>query len=292
MVTTKGENGRLVMVAELPDTRMVIPERIADLLNSLMKSSGKDPADLIENAYQASVVNWKAWVLMNPFSVLSYNIRNMTGDAEVMFTAAPGSLKLIPKATRDIFMGLTNTTKGAYITPELAAFIDLGGLTQTQQVAAHLGGPAIARSLKRVMPPSDETIGNKALGHAVASPGAYGQLARTLTDHRELIGRYAAFLHFREMIEKNGGNPTHYAGSIKAEIDAIQGTDEKAIKMANEPDVHKELLQDLPAHKDFVKKAIELSKLDDATLDKMSFTEKLNKERTTRDATPHGAQCL
>jgi len=67
--------------------QMFLPNEIIEQLNKMEKdyeSRIKDP-DPIDGLLKGATQNWKRWILLNPFNVLTYNINNFSGDADIVF---------------------------------------------------------------------------------------------------------------------------------------------------------------------------------------------------------------
>ena len=164
---------------------------------------------------------WKVWQLISPNRYIKYNLRNLTGDADHLLAGNPGAFKKVSQAIKELY-DITFADRST--TPALKKWIELGGmqtLLQVQEISdvnqlkmlRHLGAGA----------KNKPNIINK-----------YWSAARTTTDFREAILRYACFLDYYEQIVEGEGTPKNYGASIPEEVNSIKDYWEKAFKLSNE----------------------------------------------------------
>src|SRR3546814_4543363 len=89
-----------VMAVGGPKYQMVIPQEMADTLNSF----GDTQAEGLFDAMLATpLAMWKRWVLINPRRVLKYNLNNLSGDMDAVIAGNPRALKKLPQAIRELW---------------------------------------------------------------------------------------------------------------------------------------------------------------------------------------------
>lgn len=94
------ESARSLLVVGGPKYQMVLPEGVADTLNSIRD----DHADGMFDALAAVPLSlWKRWVLINPRRVLKYNLNNLSGDLDGVIAGNPRALKKLPRAIKELY---------------------------------------------------------------------------------------------------------------------------------------------------------------------------------------------
>lgn len=209
-----------VLVIGRKHSEMVIPEDLAETLNSYLDSQKKG---IVGRFFRAMMTGWKAYQLVSPFRFSKYNLRNMTGDAEAIFvggqTFSTGR-QMFTQAGVDIMKKLLGKKPSA----EYAEWVDRGGLESnftTQEMADILRSP----EFKNV---TGTTGAVKLFARKV------WKLPRTLTDAREQWMRYASYLAFLKKLESGTFKKTDYAASIPEEIDNLRDNRDKAFALSND----------------------------------------------------------
>jgi hypothetical protein len=195
-----------------------LPEKIANTLNEALIR--KPVATWAKVLLKSPMRMWKAWQLISPFRILKYNVRNMTGDAEAVFLGSPGVFKWAPKAVGDLWRW---KTKGN-ISKDMQDWIDRGGQEATLQAQEFY--EILERPEFKTMMTTEGKI--KQLLTTTA------RLPRAATDFREMILRYAAYLKFKNELDKNNGKPKDYVASLKEEVDVLKDNGDKAFMMSND----------------------------------------------------------
>ena len=206
----------------------VIPSALAKTLNDMGKST---PAGLLGTASRKAMSAFKSWVLFSPVGgrVFKYNWRNFFGDLEAVLQGNPEALMYLRKAFNEL--------KKLYIDGGEAT----GMLAQFQK----RGGALTAESREELLHNWEDLqdFANLLADKKHVSPlkmtldmfKGYMKMAGKLTEFREAILRYAAFLAYSNMLQENNGNPAFYGMSKPDEVNALKDDIyDMAFKMANE----------------------------------------------------------
>lgn len=201
----------------------VIKQEIADTLEDMFKNQ---PSNVLADITQKIQSTWKGWVLTgNPKSVIKYNIRNFSGDLDPIITGNPSTLTKIPKASTELWDAMKNKK----VSLSLQDFIDRGGFQNTlyaQEVSQ-------VNSLK----PFERFKDKKLIDYAkipLKPIKKYQEIVKDVTNYRELVGRYAAYLDYKDQIYKNGGKPKNYGASKPDVINGLKSVEDKAYKLSND----------------------------------------------------------
>lgn len=199
----------------------VIPEALAKTLD------GMNPTTPARSKLNARLLNlWKQYVLLNPRRMIKYNLRNLSGDAEMAFVGNPSTFKEVIPATRELHQ-IYRTTRA----PEgdLADWIQRGGQQGLLQ-AQEMGNVDQLGTFLRL---ADKT---SSLGERAVGPiKKYWTHARLATDFREGILRYAAYKDYlRQITESPKGEPKNWGASIREEVMALKNPKDRAYKLSNE----------------------------------------------------------
>jgi hypothetical protein len=201
----------------------IIPEALAKTLDNI-GSKRVDPARKTLNARLLNL--WKQYVLLNPKRLVKYNLRNLSGDAEMLFVGNPSAFKEVPSAVKELYQ--THKTSRA---PEgdLADWVQRGGqqgLLQAQEMG-QLDQLAAFIRLSEKKPGLKTSI--------TGLPRKYWEGARLSTDFREGILRYAAYKDYLKQVMSNPeGKPKNFGASIPEEVMAIKDLKDRAYKLSNE----------------------------------------------------------
>lgn len=209
-----------VLVIGRKHSEMVIPEDLAETLNSYLDSQKKG---IVGRFFRTLMTGWKAYQLVSPFRVIKYNIRNMTGDAEAVFvggqTLATGR-EMFSQAGVDIIRKLL----GKETSSEYAEWVDRGGIESNftaQEIAEILEDPEFRHVTGR--------------GSAVKLfAKKVWKLPRKLTDAREQWMRYASYLAYLKKLESGNFTRGDYAASIPQEVDNLRDNRDKAFVLSND----------------------------------------------------------
>ena len=205
-----------------------IPQKLADTLN---KFGVKQPQGTFGKIMRKIMNGFKAYVLLNPFKgrVFLYNLRNLLGDFEAVLQGNPSALKYFKQAYQELYKV---QFKGGVPTGMLAEFVKRGGGLTTE----------LSTELKnwKDLPEFEQLYEAKKRGinpikYLWDSLKGYVRIAGTITNYRESILRYAAFLAYYNQIMGNDGKPLWYGMSKPKEVDALKDSAyDMAFKLANE----------------------------------------------------------
>lgn len=167
---------------------------------------------------------WKRWILqINPFKVIKYNLRNVTGDLDGLLpTAGAGTLKFTTRASKEAWEAI----RYGRFTKEMLEFYDRGGLQSNFYVQE------IADVNKHKI--FDRFRQKSILDKVADVPKSYVEFVSNLGQARETVLRYAAYLYYKETIKKNGGKVNYYGASKKAIIDGLKSVEDKAFQLSND----------------------------------------------------------
>ena len=199
--------------------QFVVKQEVADTLSELYKM--KDP-NWITAAARTLTTKWKQWVLMNPRRAFKYNLQNFFGDFDAVLAGEP---KILAKFARAFGELVDVMYKGKPMPTEMREFFERGGLT-AQMTVNELPELRRLEVFSRLLGQGEQTKLKLNLWRR------YWSAIGTFTTFRESIFRYAAYLHYREVLS-SGGKPG-YGASIKSEIDALPSGEDKAAKLATE----------------------------------------------------------
>lgn len=190
-----------------------IPTEIANKLEELYNTKDRT---IVSTASEKLLNNWKHWVLtINPLTVVKYNLRNITGDLDAAMLE-PGIIKYFGRATRELYAAMHS----GKFTKDLKEWRDKGGfedLTIPQEIAK-IGE---LDHFKRF-------TNKKSLPNPFKS---YTNTTSNVSNLRESILRYAAYLHFKEVYSK--GKVTY--GASKPElIKGLKTVEDKAYKASKD----------------------------------------------------------
>lgn len=210
--------------------QLVLPREVVETMKQFMQPSQGVQA-MSDKILGAPLTAWKKWKLIHPFSFLKYNIRNLTGDLERIATQLPGALKYSRRALREI---REYKKTGKMPSPEFRTWWERGGMDANLQVA-ELGEVNRLRKLNHLLVDPGQSAGAaavKKLGEAWESTWT---ATRTMTDIREGILRYAAFLEFQRQVNASpDGRPKTFGASLRGEVMALPSLDDRAYKLSND----------------------------------------------------------
>jgi hypothetical protein len=166
-----------------------------------------DPARMVQSAV-------KQYLLHNPRAVIGYNIGNVTTDASI-YASHKGLKNFIPRAWREI--GKIDKSKLSFPTPEAEAAFEHGVLGAGEAAAART-------SLDYESLPDFGRFRNRRWrGLPVRALKGYFRKAGDVSEKREDVTRYGAFLYFRDRLAK--GTLEYYGGSKRETVEALLKTD-------------------------------------------------------------------
>lgn len=214
---TAAELKKVMAVGGLRE-QFVIPEPLALTLDNLVS---EEKSDAVSRFSKAVLDKWKVWTLLSPRRLLKYNTRNIMGDADVLFAGNPSAFLKLPQAVREIVAYM----KGGHVTPDLQAWIERGGMQNNLQIA-ELDELNTLKTFEKFTG-DGKNIGRKAFD-------AYWKTVRLLSDTREALMRYAAYVDYLEQVRSGRGRPKNFGASIPEEIMALRSPHDRAYQLSNQ----------------------------------------------------------
>ena len=198
---------------------------------ALLELENRTPINAF-SAYGSVVRFMKQNLLINPFRITKYNLRNISGDAEAvflgnrrLFTSAEGRANIRKSfyAMKTVYLD-----KDSNFSDEVTGYMMQGGFSATD-LTVDLATPTnLTEELNRL---GGLTKDKKKTPFAFVR--SYFKGAQKYSDFREQILRYANYLDFKQQIEENG-NPLSYGASDPASVNALETTEMKAFKLSND----------------------------------------------------------
>ena len=203
-----------VLALKGPDRKYVLPQEIADQLDSMERPGDKGWLSEI-NEYV--VRQWKEFILLRPDRFAAYMLRNFSSDVDVVIAGHSGILLYLPEARKvldrrllphpDVKRARESAVIGSGVTS-----VEIDKLSQVPDFS-------------RLDPttPQDNLIVR------------YFDWAKEVNEDRENFLRFAAYLYFKDHL--NNGTLTSYGGSKKKIIDTVHrelGVEEAAAQLSRE----------------------------------------------------------
>jgi len=198
----------------------IIRIEVADTLDEL---KGPQKLTLAGEVFKDINLAWKWSALSLPRRTIKYNIRNLSGDAEHIAVGNPKTFLRFPRAFREMFEVYFGDRP---LTGDALIFADRGGLQTTLQVQEITDIPKLPmfKNLYKASKLDDINIFKK-----------YWRAVNKVSNFRESVGRYAAFLEYKRQMQKNpNGMPDNYGASIPEEIQGLADIDDRAFRLSNE----------------------------------------------------------
>lgn len=201
----------------------VVKEEIAATLDSLVRN--KDVSRIVD--IDKKILNaWKQWQLISPRRFAKYNTRNLIGDAEGAWLGNPSTFRKSPRAFKelfDVFFGDKSMTQ------DMQDWFERGGMQTTLQFQ-EMGE---VKKLRMFQQQYENKTKIKDIPIKVWSK--YWSTVRLVTDFREVVLRYAAYLDYVEQMKKSpNGTPKNFGASIREEVMALSDIKDRAFKLQNE----------------------------------------------------------
>lgn len=220
------------LLAKGRDEIWVIPEGLAKTMDDIRGKQG-DPA-WIGNVADTAMRSWKQYILMNPYSVIRYNLNNTSGDLDATLAYAP---EISKKYAFQAFKDLWKWHRRKKLDPKVQAELDKaqaqGALSSgfsVQEVSDVYEVLSMDRFVKDIILDENPNWFTKAEWYGVKRAGIeYWKFVRMITAMRENTLRLAAYRFFKDNSDKR-----LYGASKIEEVDAIKDPDEKAAKLSRE----------------------------------------------------------
>ena len=230
---TKMQDYRMKLADNSGSHLLVLPKELADTLDKMGIQKDRGP---IGKIFKWLTTAWKKTALYFPTRTIKYNLRNLSGDLDVVIAGDPSALRKLGRAISELSSYYYGKERNA--TDELKEFQKRGGaitLESTQELYDykemrefnHLISQLDwqdEKSLKK-LPARTWKLLDKYLGSKIVK----------LSDYREQILRYATYLDYLEQMQKNkDGMPNNFGASVRDEVMSIPDICDRAFKLANE----------------------------------------------------------
>jgi hypothetical protein len=204
----------------------VIPQGLAETMDKFYETS--EPSWLGKKADWLQSF-WKQYILLNPYSVLRYNLNNMSGDLDICLAYAPeiASKHYAFNAAKDLLAFMHGKEMPTALKSELTEARRLGvigsgfSVQEVNDVLKVLSMDGFVKHAILQESPSK------------ASPKTwienYWKFVQQMTGFRENVLRLAAYRFFKENADKR-----LYGVSKVEEVNAIEDKNERAAKLARE----------------------------------------------------------
>lgn len=206
----------------------VLSNEIANSLDGVYNTATKDDSP-VSKIISTPTKYWKGWVLTgNPRQVLKYNLRNLTGDLDGLIASGGfGSMnpKYVTKAAKELYEAMRYMN----FSPELLEWRDKGGF-QSLLYANEIADINSMQIFRKYSKESKASVLSKVL----PVPKSYFEFTRNLTDYREGLMRYSAYLYFKDQIRENGGKPKTYGASNQKVVEGLSSTEDKAYQLSKD----------------------------------------------------------
>jgi len=201
---------------------LVLPREVAVTLEDLRTDAQRNAAYQMT---RKALGLWKSYQLVSPLRLVKYNLRNLSGDAEVTLAGNPRAFRKAGQAARELWDWYRNRKA----TPELEAWMDRGGF-QSSLVVAELGDLQNDSQFKQLMEIDGKLDGQR----RSYNPWTLWEqnVGRPVSDFREGILRYANFLEYLD--QANAGKLRNYGASRPSDVDALKAPADKAYKLSND----------------------------------------------------------
>lgn len=228
------DEARKFVVLGPKNKEYLIPTVLAETLTEL--GTPKLEQDIGKSFLRGVVANWKAYVLLNPFGVVRYNLNNMAGDLDKVVAVDKTIFKNVRRAIGDMYA----YTFSGKINKDVQEALDLDVINSGFEVSelSKISKESWARYFFKSQMTLEDLMGPKGFARLMGkalNPKSYVKtyfnFVTKLSGFRENILRYSAFLRAKEKIAKG---ETFYWASNANEIDAIKDPLDKAAKLARE----------------------------------------------------------
>jgi N12 class adenine-specific DNA methylase len=200
----------------------IIPEGLAHTMDNFRPKAADT---MIAVAARKTMAAWKQYILLNPLSVMIYNINNMSGDLDIIMAYDPAILKFAKGSLQDLRKWMNRQAGTADEELNLARDLAVIGsgfaVQEVEDTISALGANKVLDDILLEKKPS--------------LAARYWSKVKGLSTLRENVLRLAAYRRFKDRFAK--GERNFYGDSNPKEIDALVAKgmfDEAAAKMARE----------------------------------------------------------
>jgi len=204
-------------------TPMVLPNEIAAQMENMSQPRGVGFTQDLDDGVVWTTRKWKGAVLLGPHRVVKYNLRNMSEiDKFLNLVPKAASPSMLMRSMKDLYVVFTN---GENVNSDMRDWLELGGAS-TLQLTNDVFDLEADKQFKRFF--ANE---KKLLSSPRALWGKYWSAAGAISNYRESILRYSAYLVYLEQIKKNG-RPNNYGGSNMSEVLGIRDAKRQAFRLS------------------------------------------------------------
>lgn len=194
----------------------VLPERVAQTLDNLNRRPESTTLGNISSGLNNA---WKKWQLFNPLRLSKYVINNQSGDMDIVMAYRPEIFGEVPGAEKEMWRVAQGKTTSALIQEARAHGVLDAGWTASEIPDVHQHS-ALAR-----LEAGDRNVIQRTWDK-------YWGTATNIARWREGVLRLAAYKWFKKQLQS--GKTDLYGASRREEVDAVQGIENKAAKLARE----------------------------------------------------------
>lgn len=213
-------------VAMEKDNYIVIPIELAQALDVEFLPKQAEEA---HKAFQSVTSTYKRWALNSIHRTFKYNVTNFLGDSEALLMTFPKAVKYIPQATKE----LVEYFKTGRIGEMLGMYVHLGGMSTSMsevEVGEFDKAPTVRAWYGETDPQAWARRGKELIGLITGN----NTTVKKITEVREQVLRYAAFMHNYAALKESNGIVKNYGASLKGEIDGLETIADKAYKLSND----------------------------------------------------------
>ncbi|MBP2638211.1 MAG: hypothetical protein H6Q72_4118 [Firmicutes bacterium] len=218
-VGVSADQVRQVLAKGSPFKELVVKDEVAKTLNKI----SEQPADNFLSKYSKKLLGlWKVWTLISPTRIIKYNLRNVTGDADALFTMNRTAFLRVPQATKELYQTIYGDRA---MSPEMGEWFRRGGMETTSPVQelTDINGLRMF-----------EKFADKDPNFIKKAWEKYWGTANRATQFREAIFRYATYLDYLKQMQEKGGRPKNFGASKPEEIMALPDIRDRAFKLSND----------------------------------------------------------
>lgn len=179
---------------------MVLPDAVVETLETMAAPKARGN---FEKVVKRLTTGWKKWMLFFPTRAFKYNVRNITGDLDVVIAGNPKALRHLPQALSELWELYYGNGKPS---DELFEFQKRGGAI-TIQTTQELGDYKQLKEFNKLM----ETLKGKTANDWATIPRKLWGLVDKFTwsgiqnfsGFREQWLRYACYLEYIDQMNSN-----------------------------------------------------------------------------------------
>ena len=205
----------------------VLPNELADALDRIGKQTELG-RDWFTKGYLKAMSKTKRWWLYgNPYNFLKYNIRNQSGDLDLLLRNRPSMAKNISELWNEAYKDFGNAYHNGIFSKDMKAFYDMGGW----QILSDMHEITEVNKIKffeKFNKPSITDVPRKI-------KDGYLKLVGDATQLREMLFRYMMFKDvLKELRASPTGLPKEYMSSKREFIQGLKTIERRAFKLSSD----------------------------------------------------------